>query len=388
MKSLALLGSTGSIGSSTLRIVAMFPDLFQIKTLAAKTNIDRLSDQIRSFQPEAVAVFDHETARKLEERIPTGQKVEILHGPEGYRTVAAWEGVDMTVGAMVGAAGLEPVLAAIGAGKDIGLANKETLVMAGELVMAAVAQKGVRLLPIDSEHSAIFQCLHGHRPQDLDRVILTASGGPILNNPAEDFKNITTAQALKHPNWDMGAKISIDSATLMNKGLEVIEAKWLFSLNPAQIQVMVHPESIIHSMVAFCDGAMLAQLGIPDMQAAIAYALAYPRRVPLRQPLPDLVQLGGLTFQHPDLKRFPCLQLAFDALIHGGTMPAVMNAANEVAVQAFLSHELSFILIPTVISATMAAHTPERVTDLARVLAVDGWARQKAQSLVAKHSTI
>lgn len=388
MKSLALLGSTGSIGRGTLKIVARFPNEFRVKTLAAKTNIARLRDQIVSFHPEAVAVFDQETAGKLKGCLPEGLNVKILFGAEGYRAVATWEGVDMTVGAMVGAAGLEPVMAAIAAGKDVALANKETLVMAGELVKVAVARHGVRLLPIDSEHSAIFQCLHGHRPQDLDKIILTASGGPFLNTPAEEFDRITPELALQHPNWEMGAKITIDSATLMNKGLEVIEAKWLFDLNPDQIQVMVHPQSIIHSMVAYCDGSMLAQMGIPDMQAAIAYALSYPGRIPLRQPLPDLVKLGGITFQHPDLDRFPCLQLAFDALGLGGTMPAVMNAANEVAVEAFLAHQLPFVRIPTVISTTMAAHAPAKVTDLAGVLAVDAWARQKAQSMVAKHSTI
>ena len=388
MKSLSLLGSTGSIGRSTLEIVRKFPDEFRIKTLAAKSNIDRLSDQVREFHPEAVAVFDPEIGRTLAERLPEDHQVQILHGAEGYRAAAAWEGVDITVAAMVGAAGLEPVMAAIAAGKDIALANKETLVMAGELVTAAVSQKGVRLLPIDSEHSAIFQCLQGHRPQDLDKIILTASGGPFLNTPAEEFKTITPQQALRHPNWQMGAKITIDSATLMNKGLEVVEAKWLFDLNPSQIDVLVHPQSIIHSMVAFCDGSMLAQMGIPDMQEAIAYALAYPGRIPLRQPLPDLVKLKALTFRHPDLDRFPCLQLAFNALERGGSMPAVMNAANEVAVQAFLAHELPFNGIPGVIGDTMAVHTPEKVTALEHILAIDAWARRKAQSMVAEHSTI
>jgi 1-deoxy-D-xylulose-5-phosphate reductoisomerase len=260
MKSLALLGSTGSIGRSTLNIVARFPDKFQVKTLAAKTSIDLLAEQIQSFRPEAVAVFDQAAAKQLNEKLPAGLGVEIMHGREGYRAAASWDGVDMTVGAMVGAAGLEPVLAAIAAGKDIALANKETLVMAGELVKAAAFQKGVRLLPIDSEHSAIFQCLHGHRPQDLDKIILTASGGPFLNTPSEAFAGLTPEQALKHPNWQMGAKITIDSATLMNKGLEVIEAKWLFNLDPSRIEVLVHPQSIVHSMVAYCDGSILAQL--------------------------------------------------------------------------------------------------------------------------------
>jgi len=388
MKSLALLGSTGSIGGNTLNIVSKFPEKFQVKTLTAKTSIDRLTDQILKFHPEAVAVFDQLTAKQLKDRLPAGHPVEIMHGPDGYRTAAAWDNVDMTVGAMVGAAGLEPVMAAIAAGKDIALANKETLVMAGELVKSAANQKGVRLLPIDSEHSAIFQCLQGHRPQDLDKIILTASGGPFLNTPAGELSRITPALALKHPNWEMGAKITIDSATLMNKGLEAIEAKWLFSLDVSQIKVLVHPQSVVHSMVAYCDGSILAQLGIPDMQEAIAYALAYPERIPLRQPLPDLVGIGGLTFHHPDVQRFPCLRLAFDALDIAGSMPAVMNAANEVAVQAFLANQLPFIQIPALISATMDTHKPEKVTDLASILSVDAWARQKAESLVAKYSTI
>ena len=388
MKSLALLGSTGSIGRNTLDIVSKFPGKFKVQTLTAKSSIERLAEQIRSFHPEAVSVFNESTAKQLKAILPADQHVEIMHGPEGYRAAASWQGVDMTVGAMVGAAGLEPVIAAIAAGKDVALANKETLVMAGELVKAAVAQKGVRLLPIDSEHSAIFQCLHGHRRQDLDKIILTASGGPFLRTPAEEFVRITPARALKHPNWDMGAKITIDSASLMNKGLEVIEAKWLFNLDAAQIEVLVHPQSIIHSMVAFCDGSMLAQMGIPDMQEAIAFALAYPERIPLKQPLPDLVGIGGLEFQHPDTKRFPCLQLAYDAIKAGGTMPAAMNAANEVAVQAFLAKKLPFVRIPTLIDATMDAHVPVKATDLASVLGVDAWARQEAQSLVAKHSTI
>lgn len=388
MKSLALLGSTGSIGRNTLEIVARFRDKFRIKTLTAKSSVEQLADQIGTFHPEAVAVYDQQAAKQLKALLPADQRVEIMCGPDGYRAAAAWDGVDMTIGAMVGAAGLEPVMAAISAGKDIALANKETLVMAGELVTAAIVQAGVRLLPIDSEHSAIFQCLHGHRPQDLDKVILTASGGPFLNTPAEDFSRITPALALKHPNWQMGAKITVDSASLMNKGLEVIEAKWLFDLDVGQVEVLVHPQSIVHSMVAFCDGSILAQLGIPDMQEAIAYALSYPERMPLNQPLPDLAGIGALTFQHPDTERFPCLRLAFDALREGGSMPAVMNAANETAVQLFLSGSLPFVRIPALISATMEAHERQKVADLAAILQVDAWARQKAQSLVAQHSTI
>jgi 1-deoxy-D-xylulose-5-phosphate reductoisomerase len=260
--------------------------------------------------------------------------------------------------------------------------------MAGALVTEAVAQKGIQLLPIDSEHSAIFQCLQGQRAQDLEKLLLTASGGPFLDTPAGSFEQITPERALKHPNWEMGAKITIDSATLMNKGLEVIEAKWLFDVSIEKIEVVVHPQSIIHSMVAYCDGSILAQMGIPDMLEAIAYALSYPERIPLKQPLPDLVGLGGLTFQHPDLDRFPCLQLAFDACREGGTMPAVMNAANEIAVEAFLSKKIPFTRIAKVIDATMNVHNLIQAPDLEIILASDHWARKKAQIFVAETGKI
>jgi 1-deoxy-D-xylulose-5-phosphate reductoisomerase len=386
MKSLALLGSTGSIGRNTLKIVAHFPDQFTIKTLTAKNNVQLLARQIETFSPEMVAVYDASAARELRGLLAPDQTVEIMYGVEGYRAAAAWQGVAMTVGAMVGAAGLEPILSAIEAGKDIAIANKETLVMAGAIVTAAVAKNGVRLLPIDSEHSAIFQCLQGHRRQDLEKILLTASGGPFLQTAAEAFDRITPQEALKHPNWDMGSKITIDSATLMNKGLEVIEARWLFDLDIDEIEVMVHPQSIIHSMVAYCDGSILAQMGIPDMQEAIAYALSYPQRVPLKQPLPDLAGMGGLTFEQPDLERFPCLQLAFDACRCGGTMPAVMNAANEVAVESFLNRQIPFTAIAKVIDATMNAHNLIQAPDLDTVLYVDKQSRQKARRLVAAFS--
>ncbi len=383
MKSLAILGSTGSIGCSTLKIVSQFPDKFTVKALTAKSNLQRLADQIALFEPELAVVHDAAAARRLKKLLPAGRRIEILFGGEGYRLAAAWDGVDMVVGAMVGAAGLAPTLAAIRAGKDIALANKEPLVMAGPLVMAAAARWGARLLPIDSEHSAIFQCLRGHRREDLDKIVLTASGGPFLDMPAAEFDTITPQRACKHPNWDMGAKITIDSATLMNKGLEVIEAQWLFDLRWDQIEVIVHPQSIIHSMVAYRDGSILAQMGTPEMRAAIAYALSYPERIALRQALPDLVALGGLFFQDPDLQRFPCLQLAFDACAAGGTMPTVLNAANEIAVAAFLDQQIPFTAIAEVIDATMGLHSLEKMSDLEAVMAADGWARRRARSKVA-----
>jgi len=317
-------------------------------------------------------------------RCPT----EILFGPDGYCAAARLESVDMVVAAMVGAAGLGPVLAAIEAGKQIGLANKETLVMAGEVVMAAVRRRNVRLMPIDSEHSAIFQCLQGQRRADLAKVILTASGGSLLRTPAERFAGITPQQALKHPNWSMGAKITIDSATLMNKGFEVIEAKWLFDLDADQIEVVVHPQSIVHAMVAYRDGSILAQMGIPDMRAAIAYALSWPERLPLGQPTPDFAALRGLTFEAPDYERFPCLSLAIRACRTGGTQPAVLNAANEVAVHAFLTERLPFTGIAELVEAAVAAHATQLHPDLQAILAADAWARRFAQSRLEESGTI
>ncbi|RJQ74615.1 MAG: 1-deoxy-D-xylulose-5-phosphate reductoisomerase [Desulfobacteraceae bacterium] len=379
MKSLAVLGATGSIGKNTLRIAARFPEQFAIKVLSAKNNVKLLAEQIGMYHPQAAAVYDAFSAAELKKILPPRTKVEILHGSDGYRSAATWKGVDTVVGAMMGAAGLPPILAAIEAGKDIALANKETLVMAGAIVTQAVARKQVRLLPVDSEHSAIFQCIQGRRSQEVDRIILTASGGPFLRTPADQFEQIVPEQALRHPNWRMGAKITIDSATLMNKGLEVIEAKWLFDTPPERIDVVVHPQSIIHSMVAFCDGSIMGQMGIPDMQGAIAYALSFPERLKLGLPLPDLTAIGALTFEPPDLKRFACLRLAFEACRKGGTLPAVLNAANEVAVEAFLARRLRFPGIAGVVQDTMAAHHNDSDPDLSAIMAADAWARRTAQ---------
>lgn len=379
MNCLAILGATGSIGCSTLKIVDKFRDQFQVKVLTAKHNVDRLAQQIVSYQPELAVVYDKQSADRLKKLLPPRWKIDILYGPKGYDTAARWSSADMVVAAMVGAAGLAPTLAAINAGKDIALANKETLVMAGNIVTQAASEKGVRILPVDSEHSAIFQCLQGQEPQAVDKLILTASGGPFLNTPVEQFETIRPEQALKHPNWDMGAKITIDSATLMNKGLEVIEARWLFDVSSDRIDVLVHPQSIIHSMVTFCDGSILAQMGVPDMQTAIAYALSFPKRLPLNQPLPDLAALGALTFEQPDVQRFLCLLLAFDACRKGGSLPTVLNAANEVAVAAFLDGNLSFSAIARVVQKTMAEHEVVASPDLQQIMAADDWARQKAQ---------
>jgi len=303
-------------------------------------------------------------------------------GTAGYQTAAAYETSDMVLTAVVGAAGLMPTISAIEAGKDIALANKETLVMAGELVMQLAQRNGVSIIPVDSEHSAIFQCLMGQRTSDLDDLLITASGGPFMETPVRSFPDVSPEVALKHPNWQMGRKITIDSATLMNKGLEVIEAKHLFQVEMDRIRVVVHPQSIIHSMVSFQDGSVLAQLGIPDMKGAIAFALSYPERLPLGQPLPDFADIGCFTFKEPDLEKFSCLGLAIKAGRTGGTLPTVLNAANEVAVHAFLEHRLSFDRIPLVIEKTLLQHTNQPAPSLEDILTADQWARKTASNLI------
>ena len=382
MKKLSILGSTGSIGRNTLKIAEKFPEKFVVKALTARQNTALLADQITKFQPELAVVYDEALARELKSVLPAETDTDIMHGIDGYLAAATDGTADMVVTAVVGAAGLLPTLAAIEAGKDIALANKETLVMAGELVMAKARDKSVRILPVDSEHSAIFQCLNGNRRADLDKILLTASGGPFLNSPADAFRNFSPDDALKHPNWQMGSKITIDSATLMNKGLEVIEAKWLFGVSLKQIEVVVHPQSIIHSMVSYRDGSIMAQLGIPDMKGAIAYALSYPERLPLGQPLPDFAATGALTFQAPDYEKFPCLKLAFQAAKAGDTMPAVLNAANEIAVQAFLKQQIGFHHIAEVVARTMEKHQITPGAGLEAIQTADSWARQMAREVI------
>jgi 1-deoxy-D-xylulose-5-phosphate reductoisomerase len=384
MKYLSVLGSTGSIGCNVLNIVEMFPQDFAVRVLAAKSNVAQLARQIEQFHPALAVVYDEKLARELKELVGAGAGVEILFGDKGYQTAAGFDAADMTVTAMVGASGLMPTLAAIEAGKTIALANKETLVMAGDLVMQRAAQKGVDILPIDSEHSAIFQCLQGERREEVDKILLTASGGPFFKRPRHEFKDITLAEALNHPNWQMGRKITIDSATLMNKGLEVLEAKCLFGVTHRMIEVVIHPQSVIHSMVAYQDGSVMAQLGIPDMKVAIAYALSYPQRLPLRQPLPQFNADQPLTFEQPDLDKFPCLALAFKACEVGGTLPAVLNAANEAAVNAFLKHLIAFIDIPLVVAQTMDKHSVVPDPELADILAADQWARKQAEQEIAE----
>ncbi len=383
MKFLSILGSTGSIGRNTLKIVEKFPERFAVKALAGKDNIELLAKQIKRFCPEIAVVFDEKRAHELKNILPVeGFDVEIMYGRDGYRAAATHDNVEMVVIAVVGAAGLLPTLAAIEAGKDIALANKETLVMAGEIVIQKAADKGVKILPIDSEHSAIFQCIEGQRRKDLEKIHLTASGGPFLNKPANEFFDIKPEDALNHPTWKMGKKVSIDSATLMNKGLEVIEAMHLFDVSHDMIEVVIHPQSMIHSMVSYKDGSIIAQLGIPDMKGAIAYSISYPERLPLNQPIPDFAGMGALTFQKPDFEKFPCLDLAFKACDTGKTLPAVLNAANETAVQAFLDQRLSFAKIPKVIEKTMNRHSVAEHASLDDILEADKWARKEAEGVI------
>jgi len=382
VKNLAILGATGSIGQSTLAVVAEYPQEFRVAALAAGRNVEVLAAQIRQFRPVLVSVQDEDAAARLRKLLPAENNLQVLAGPQGAAAVATAPGVDLVVSAMVGAAGLEPTLAAIKAGIPVALANKETLVAAGSLVMAAAREKGVALIPVDSEHSALMQAMDGQRLEDVKKLWLTASGGPFRAWPKEKLSQVTPAQALRHPNWNMGAKITIDSATMMNKALEVIEAAVLFGVAPERIGVYIHPQSVIHSLVEFVDGSVIAQLGVPDMRLPIAYALTYPRRLPLSGPPLDLGQIAKLTFEEPDLERFPSLCLGFEAARTGGTLPAVLNAANEVAVAAFLEERLSFLGIPWVVGETMKAHTPAPIQDLAHVLGVNRWARDFAERLI------
>ena len=382
MKRLSILGSTGSIGVSTLEIVAAHPDRFQVKALSAGSNLDLLVNQIAAFSPQLVSVLNDDLADRLRKLLPAGDRPEIVAGVEGLIASATLPEVDMVVAAIVGAAGLIPTAAAIKAGKDIALANKETLVTAGHLIMPAVARAGIKLYPVDSEHSAVFQSIEGHRSQDIEKIILTASGGPFLNTPPARLSEVTIADALNHPNWSMGKKITIDSATMMNKGLEVIEACWLFDVPATKVDVNIHPQSIIHSMVEYIDGCVIAQLGTPDMKAPIAYALSYPERVSTGVRPLDLTALSGLTFFKPDLEKFRCLSLAYQAFNAGESMPAVMNAANEVAVEAFLEGRIRYLDIPMVIERIMSFHQPHAAASIDEVLAVDLWAREKTRELL------
>ncbi|BAU27706.1 1-deoxy-D-xylulose 5-phosphate reductoisomerase [Aneurinibacillus soli] len=377
MKKLAILGSTGSIGTQTLDVVRQHPDEFAVTALAAGRNVALLAEQACEFVPKLVSVQTKELAEQLRGRIP--DSVRILWGDEGALDVATHAEASFLVAAMVGSAGLAPTLAAIEAGKTIGLANKETLVTAGHLVTDLVRKHGVPLLPIDSEHSAIFQCLQGERVEQVRRLILTASGGSFRDKTRDELAGVTVEAALSHPNWSMGAKITIDSATMMNKGLEIIEAHWLFGVPYDKIETVLHKESIIHSMVEFTDRAVMAQLGTPDMRIPIQYALTYPDRLPLESEPLDLIKMGTLHFAAPDFERYPCLGFAYEAGRKGGTMPAVLNAANEVAVSRFLAGEIPFLAIEDIIASVMAKHQAIAAPSLDEIVATDAWARRAAE---------
>lgn len=382
MKTLTLLGSTGSIGCNVLDVVRSFPDRYCVRGLAAGRNIEKLVEQVLEFHPELISVADPDDAARLCKKLPSEYKDRVRSGSAGSQEVAAIDSADMAISAIVGAAGLLPTLAAIEAGKDIGLANKETLVMAGKLVMDKCRKKGVSLLPVDSEHSAIFQSLEAGHRDDVEKIILTASGGPFREKSFDELKQVTPVQALNHPNWDMGRKISIDSATLMNKGLEVIEAKWLFGVSVDAIDVVVHPQSIVHSLVEFQDGSVIAQLGIPDMRIPIAYALSYPRRLAMSLPGLNLAQCSNLEFHEPDYEKFPALSLAFKAIKKGGVLPAVLNAANEVAVDAFLNEKIPFLDIAATVATVMEQVQDGSEDSIDDILAADDAARDAATVVI------
>lgn len=367
MKKISLLGSTGSIGTQTLDVVRRYREDFQVTALAAATNIDRLEEQIREFRPKMAAVFDADKALELKRRMED-LPVEVVSGMEGLMAAATEESADIVLTAVVGMIGIRPTIVAIEAGKDIALANKETLVTAGHLIMPLAAAKGVKILPVDSEHSAIFQSMQGENPRQIHKILLTASGGPFRGKTREVLKNVRVEDALKHPNWVMGRKITIDSATMVNKGLEVMEARWLFDVNLDQIQVVVHPESVIHSMVEYEDSAVIGQLGTPDMRLPIQYALFYPNRKPLGGEWLDLFKLGAMHFEAPDPEVFRGLKLAYEAMEAGGSMPTVFNAANERAVAKFLDRKIGFLDIPEIIGEAMEKHTAIKNPDLDAIL--------------------
>ncbi|MGE0081823.1 MAG: 1-deoxy-D-xylulose-5-phosphate reductoisomerase [Thiohalomonadaceae bacterium] len=390
MKGVAVLGSTGSIGVSTLDVIARHPGRYRVVALTANGQVERMAEQCLAVRPEFAVMADADAAARLAERLRDGApEITVLAGVEGLERVAALPQVDYVMAAIVGAAGLRPTLAAARAGKRVLLANKEALVMSGRIFMDEVRRSGAELLPIDSEHNAVFQCMppdfgRGLAAVGVRRILLTASGGPFRDTPLEALAGVTPEQAVAHPNWSMGRKISVDSATMMNKGLEVIEACWLFDTRPADIQVVLHPQSVIHSLVEYVDGSVLAQLGNPDMRTPIAHALAWPERIESGVAGLDLFKIARLDFREPDLQRFPCLRLAVAAMETGGTAPAVLNAANEVAVEAFLARRVRFTSIPAIIEATLEAVTGREADSLEAILAADAAAREVAAHQVRR----
>ena len=383
MKRIVILGSTGSIGANTLKVVEDHPGQFEVVGLAAQSNVEKLAEQVRAFRPKKVALRDASRLTDLKRLLGSSGPI-LLAGEEGVSELAAMEGADTVVVAITGAAALQPVLSAISKGRVIGCANKETLVMAGELVMREIHARHAQILPIDSEHSAIFQCLQGHRATQVRRILLTSSGGPLKDVPVTGFEKLTKAKVMNHPRWKMGPKITVDSATMMNKGLEVIEAHWLFGIPVERIEVLVHPEAIVHSLVEFIDGSILAQLGVTDMRIPIQYALTYPERLDSSLPGLDLVTLKRLTFEAPDHRKFPCIGFGYEAGRVGGTLPAVLNAANEACVRAFLEDALPFARIPSVIEKVLGRHRPVAHPTLEEILDSDRWAHEQVRGLIAK----
>ncbi len=379
MKKILILGSTGSIGINTLNVIRKFPDKFKISALTVNKRIDLLEPQIEEFKPELVVVQNKEFAKELKSKIKG--KCEVLSGKEGLLSAAANIEYDVLIGAMVGFAGLAPTIEAIKRGKRIALANKETLVVAGELVTKLCKKHNAEIIPVDSEHSAIYQCLVGEKDNQVSKLILTASGGPFLNSSKETFSNVTVQQALNHPNWNMGNKITIDSASMMNKGLEVIEAYWLFGISKTKIEVVIHPQSIIHSMVEFVDGSIKAQLGLPDMKLPIQYALSFPKRLANDFPRVSFQKIGNLTFLEPDLNKFECLKIAYDVLETGGIAPCILNAANEVAVEKFLNGKIKFSYIPAIISKALDKFENHKQPDLEMIFEYDQLTREFANNL-------
>ena len=386
MKRLSVLGSTGSIGVNTLRLVSQFPERFEVVSLSAGTNTQLLKQQILQFRPKIVSVLNQELSDTLRGELPS-VSVQIVHGIEGLIQVATQPEVDQVVSAIVGAVGLIPTLSAIKTGKTIALANKESLVMAGKILMEEAKRNQVQILPVDSEHSAIFQALLGHQREDVHRLILTASGGPFRNLSLSRLHHVTVNDALNHPHWAMGKKITIDSASLMNKGLEVIEAHWLFDIPIEKIVVLIHPQSVVHSMVEYIDGSIVAQMGITDMKIPISYALSFPERLHLDLPPLDLSKSEALTFSPPDSERFPCLKLAYQSIEIGETMPAVLNAGNEVAVNAFMDGTIRFTEIPLLIQQVMESHEVKPVHTVEDILRADQWAREKTRALLGGRRT-
>lgn len=381
MKNVVILGSTGSIGKNALNVIRNLRHKYKAVGLSANSSWELLAEQVNEFKPENVSLVDGRNINKLKNKL-TGNSVQILNGDDSVRKMVSGENVDIVISAIVGAAGLPAALEVIKNGKTLALANKEALVMAGNLVMSMADEKGVKILPVDSEHSAIFQALSAGRPSEVKRIIITASGGPFYDHPEEKLSDVTVEEALNHPTWRMGRKITIDSATLMNKALEIIEAKWLFDLDTTQIEVIIHPGSIVHSLVEFCDGSVIAQMGMPDMKVPIQYALTYPDRENGNTEPLDLAKLGSLVFREPDMKKFPALRLGFEAAEKGGTMGATLNAANEVAVQAFLDEKIKFTDIVKTVEHVMEKHNFIKDPDLQKIMDADNYAREETKRCI------